>query len=252
MVGTLGDFMRQHGMPFHSPTYPSGPYRFINREYFFIWYQTDPAEIRAHLPAPLEPDGSNTVVFEVIRMPDSTGFGDYTESGIVIPAIYKGEKVQFTSQMYLDCEPPISGGREIWGFPKKLGYPTLHVEKETLVGRLKWGEDLVALATMGYKHHDLTENGARLGEIEKMMMKPQVNYKMIPDVNGSPKIEQLVAYNLQDIHIKGAWSGPARLHLVPHVQASMADLPVHKIERAMHVLLDCTLPYGKVLHDYRQ
>jgi acetoacetate decarboxylase len=26
-------------------------------------------------------------------MPDSSGFGDYTESGIVIPAIYKGEKV---------------------------------------------------------------------------------------------------------------------------------------------------------------
>ena len=32
------------------------------------------------------PDGSNTVLYEFIRMPDSTGFGDYTESGIVIPA----------------------------------------------------------------------------------------------------------------------------------------------------------------------
>jgi len=129
------------------------------------------------LPPPLEPDGSNTVVFEVIRMPDSSGFGDYTESGIVIPAMYRGERVLFTSQMYLDCEPPISGGREIWGFPKKLGYPTLHVEKETLVGRLKWGEDLVALATMGYKHHDLTDQGRKTEEILKMMGKTQVNYK---------------------------------------------------------------------------
>lgn len=243
--------MRHRGMPFHSPAYPEGPYRFINREYFFIWYKTDPEIIRLHLPAPLEPDGSDTVVFEVIRMPDSSGFGDYTESGIVIPAIYKGEKVQFTSQMYLDCEPPISGGREIWGFPKKLAYPTLHVEKETLVGRLKWGEDLVALATMGYKHHDLTDQGQKTDEILKMMGKTQVNYKWIPDVNGEAKIEQLVAYNLQDIHVKGAWMGPARLHLVPHVQAPFADLPVKKIEKAMHVLVDCTLPYGKVLHDYK-
>ena len=243
--------MKHSGMPFHSPAYPEGPYRFINREYFFIWYKTDPEMIRQHLPAPLEPDGSDTVVFEVIRMPDSSGFGDYTESGIVIPAIYKGEKVQFTSQMYLDCEPPISGGREIWGFPKKLGYPTLHVEKETLVGRLKWGEDLVALATMGYKHQDLTDQGRKTDEILKMMGKTQVNYKWIPDVNQEAKIEQLVAYNLQDIHVKGAWMGPARLHLVPHVQAPLADLPVKKIEKAMHVVVDCTLPFGKVLHDYK-
>jgi len=37
-------------------------------------------------------------------MPDSSGFGSYTESGIVIPAKYKGENVNFISQMYLDTE----------------------------------------------------------------------------------------------------------------------------------------------------
>ncbi|WP_371875872.1 acetoacetate decarboxylase family protein [Caballeronia grimmiae] len=33
-------------------------------------------------------------------------------------------------------------------------------------------------------------------------------------------------YNLSDIQVKGAWSGPARLVLVPHVNAPVADLPV--------------------------
>jgi len=109
----------------------------------------------------------------------------------------------------------------------------------------------VALATMGYKHQDLTDQGRKTDEILKMMGKTQVNYKWIPDVNQEAKIEQLVAYNLQDIHVKGAWMGPARLHLVPHVQAPLADLPVKKIEKAMHVVVDCTLPFGKVLHDYK-
>jgi len=100
-------------MPIASPSYPRGPYRFVNREYFIVTYESDPDAIRAALPEPLEPDGSNTVLYEFIRMPDSSGFGDYTESGIVIPAKFGDEHVNFTAQMYLDCDPPIAGGREI-------------------------------------------------------------------------------------------------------------------------------------------
>jgi acetoacetate decarboxylase len=36
------------------------------------------------VPEPLEVTG-DTVAYEFIRMPDSTGFGDYTETGQVIP-----------------------------------------------------------------------------------------------------------------------------------------------------------------------
>lgn len=42
-------------MPAAGPSYPAGPYRFINREYMVITYETDPEVIRAQLPEPLEP-----------------------------------------------------------------------------------------------------------------------------------------------------------------------------------------------------
>jgi acetoacetate decarboxylase len=38
--------------------------------------------------------------------------------------------------MYLNDHPPIAGGRELWGFPKKLAQPKLAVEIDTLVGTL--------------------------------------------------------------------------------------------------------------------
>ena len=41
--------------------------------------------------------------------------------------------------MFLDDEGPISGGRELWGFPKKLAKPTLRTEVDTLVGTLDYG-----------------------------------------------------------------------------------------------------------------
>jgi acetoacetate decarboxylase len=101
------EILTSSSMPIASPSYPKGPYRFIDREFMIITYKSDPDAIRDALPEPLEPDGSNTVLYEFIKMPDSAGFGDYTESGVVIPAFYKNEPVNFTAQMYLDDEPPI-------------------------------------------------------------------------------------------------------------------------------------------------
>jgi len=106
-------------MPLSSPAFPPGPYRFVDREYFIIQYRTDPDALRRVVPEPLEVT-EPVVNYEFIRMPDSTGFGDYTESGQVVPVSYKGQLGGFTHQMFLNDHPPIAGGRELWGFPKKL------------------------------------------------------------------------------------------------------------------------------------
>jgi acetoacetate decarboxylase len=252
----LADILALPSMPAASPSYPRGPYRFIDREYLIITYESDPEAIRAALPEPLQPDGSNTVLYEFIRMPDSAGFGDYTESGVVIPARLAGEHVNFTAQMYLDDEPPIAGGREIWGFPKKHAQPSLAIAHDTLTGTLAYAGIQVAVGTMGYKHQHLLydvdgQKACSSDSITRKMGRTQVNLKVIPDVDGTPAIAQLVGYNLTDIQVKGAWSGPARLHLVPHVNAPVADLPVRRCLGGLHFVADLTLPFGRVLHDYR-
>ncbi len=119
------DVLKLPSMPMAGPSYPAGPYRFVNREFLVITYETDPELIRAGLPEPLEPIEQPFVHYEWIKMPDSSGFGSYTESGLVIPARLNGEDVNFVSQMYLDDDPPIVAGREIWGFPKKYAHPKL-------------------------------------------------------------------------------------------------------------------------------
>jgi len=52
--------------------------------------------------------------------------------------------------------------------------------------------------------------------------------------------------------VKGSWIGPGRLHLVPHVNAPVADLPVKKLTIAHHFVADLTLPYGCVIYDYNR
>ncbi|WP_310618847.1 acetoacetate decarboxylase [Flexibacterium corallicola] len=251
----IREILSASSMPVASPAYPKGPYRFIDREYLTIIYESEPEAIRQALPEPLEPDGSNTVLFEVIRMPDSAGFGSYLESGIVIPAKFGSDPVNFTAQMYLNDAPPTFGGREIWGFPKKIGEPELTINGATLMGRLSFDDAPIAIATMGYKYQHLlydVDHGTKChpDALMKKISKTQVNLKLIPDVDGTMAIAQLVAYEVCDVTIKGGWSGPAALQLFQHTNAPLTDLPVIKVQGGLHFICDLTLPFGRVLYDY--
>ena len=231
-------------MPIDSPAYPPGPYRFVDREYLIITYRTEPDALRAVVPEPLEL-GDPIVKYEFIRMPDSTGFGDYTESGQVIPVTFEGVAGGYVHSMYLNDDAPIAGGREIWGFPKKLADPALKVVKDTLVGTLDYGGIRVANGTMGYKHQAL-DNGAVL----KSLLAPNYLLKLIPHVDCTPRICELVRYFITDVTVKGAWSGPAGLELFDHALAPVAELPVLQVLSATHILADLTLGLGEVIHDY--
>src|ERR1700739_2413197 len=129
---------RAFAMPLTSPAFPRGPYRLVEREFLIVTYQTDPEALAEVIPAPLEMTDP-IVKFEFIRMPDSTGFGSYTESGQVIPVKFRGEHGGYVHAMYLDDGSPIAGGRELWGFPKKLASPELRIEKDTIGGVLRYG-----------------------------------------------------------------------------------------------------------------
>ncbi len=231
-------------MPLTNPSYPRGPYRFVNREYMIISYRTDPDALRAVVPAPLE-FTDPIVKYEFIRMPDSTGFGNYTESGQVIPVTFKGVAGSYVHSMYLNDDAPIAGGREIWGFPKKLAEPKLRSEKDTLVGTLDYGSIRVANGTMGYKHRALD-----LGKVAASLAAPGFLLKIIPHVDCTPRICELVRYCLTDIAVKGAWEGPAGLELFDHALAPVAELPVLQVLSATHILADLTLGLGEVVHDY--
>jgi acetoacetate decarboxylase len=235
---------RAFAMPLTSPAYPIGPYRFINREFLVITYRTDPAKLRELVPEPLQVD-EPLVKFEFIRMPDSTGFGDYTESGQIIPVSLNGRKGGYSHCMFLDDHPPIAGGRELWGFPKKLAKPTLRAEIDTLVGTLDYGPVRIATGTMGYKH-----KAADLAAVKASLLAPNFLLKIMPHVDGTPRICELVEYYLEDVDLKGAWTGPAALELTSHALAPLAELPVLEIVSGMHIVADLTLGLGKVAHDY--
>ena len=103
---------RAFAMLLTSPAFPRGPYRFCQREYLIIEYRTHFEKLKALVPEPLEVHEA-IVKYEFIRMPDSTGFGDYTETGQVIPVSFRGRRGGYSHCMFLNDDPPIAGGREL-------------------------------------------------------------------------------------------------------------------------------------------
>lgn len=225
-------------------SYPAAPYHFKNREFLIITYRTDPDLLAAIIPSPLKLIDP-IVKFEFIRMPDSSGFGDYTESGQVVPVSYHGEKGGFTISMFLDDQSPIAAGREIWGFPKKLAKPKLFVDTDTLVGFLDYGAVRIATATMGYKHEEISH-----ALVLQALKEPIFLLKNIPGVDGKPLVNQLTRTYLTNLEVKGAWKGPGALELHPHALAPIATLPVLEVISATHFICDLTLPLGEVIEDY--
>src|SRR6202043_1992430 len=103
----------------------------------------------------------------------------------------------------------------------------------------------VATGSMGYKH-----KSADLKAVAASLAAPNFLLKIIPHVDGTHRICELVRYYLEDVTLKGAWTGPSALGLYPHALANVASLPVLEVISGVHLVADLTLGLGSVVHDY--
>ncbi|HTQ45861.1 MAG TPA: acetoacetate decarboxylase [Polyangiaceae bacterium] len=234
------------GMPIAHPAYVAKLHpHFFNREFVTITYRTDPAALAKVVPAPLKPARDPLVNYEFIRMPDATGLGDYHESGQVIPVTFDGQPATYTHAMYVDDFAAIAQGRELMGYPKVLASPRVEVRRDCLVCTLDYYGVRVATATMTYKRRQVDDAIAR-----RALETTGYLLKLIPDVDGSPRICELVKFRAGDVVVHGAWTGEATLELHPHVQAPVASLPVLEVVSATHVIADLSLGDAKIAYDY--
>jgi acetoacetate decarboxylase len=98
---------------------------------------------------------------------------------------------------------------------------------------------------MGYKHRVLDPE-----PLIRALARPAFMIKIIPHVDCTPRICELVRYYLEDVTVKGAWSGPAAIQLFEHALCDVARLPVREVVGASHYVTDLTLGLGEVAYDY--
>ena len=229
---------------------PNVPHRFNNRGYLYIVYRTDRKALEKVVPEPLELLNDSLVRFEVMYMQDATGFGCYTEAGQAIPVSYNGLVGDYLHMMYLDNFEAIVGGREVSAYPKKIGYPSLYIDNNTIVGTLAYGRDKkfrIANATMTYKYEKLSDT-----EAIKQLTAPTYMLKLYPNYDRTLRIAEMTVSQIKeaDVDIMEAWTGDARLQLFDHVNCPLNDLPVREIVSCSYIVANVTLTQPKPIYDY--
>ena len=163
------------------------------------------------------------------------------ESGQVIPVSFQGARGLTTACFSTTIRPSRAAASS--GLSKKLAQPPSR--RKSIPGwQAHYGRCRLPLARwVQHKQADLAAVSASLAA-------PNFLLKIIPHVDGTARICELVEYHLEDVDLKGAWTGPAQLVLASHPLAPLAELPVLEIVSGVHIVADLTLGLGKVVHDY--
>jgi acetoacetate decarboxylase len=247
---TTEQILNTVSIPHASPSYTKGPAKLTDREIAFIKYKTDPELLRAQLPKELIANAEGEVLYEVVSTHGS-GLGSYSRASQYIPCTLAatGEQLNFYVQAYCNNSSPITAGREVLGQPMNFAMPSLTTERDTVVAQLKtWNnQHTVAFGTIAYKHSRMSES-----EAAAMLSKPSVTLKIIPAAEGTGQdIAQLVKVKHSQVKVRSAWKGNARLELLSHVNAPLADLPVRSVQEGITIDVESMwLDGGEVIVDY--
>lgn len=107
---------------------------FYDAEMVTLVWETTPEAIEKLLPPPLKPAQKPVVLAFVANYPSTNFSLPYQESALLVRASFEGQEGFYCLSMPVTNDMAMAGGREIWGYPKKLANIALQREGDTVEG----------------------------------------------------------------------------------------------------------------------
>jgi acetoacetate decarboxylase len=229
-----------YSMPPDAPAFQAPPYHYRNAQAISIKFETDPESALDVLPAPLELIEPASASLSFYWYPFTT-FGPYHEAILRLYARHEGKPLTYVAQIFVDTEPPMLAGREVWGYPKKLARIGFDRDKDMVVGWLERPKG-VRLATAIMRPEQpagpLASNG------------PTTGLRIIPSARpgeNRPALAELVAADTQHT-IREAWEGPGSISFPDYSALDPVNrFPIKRIIKAVYMEYDILLPAGRVI-----
>jgi acetoacetate decarboxylase len=235
--------------PWDAPLVPPFPIRFRDTDILSVCYRTDPAAIDRLLPSPLSRTG-DTVMIHIYRMGDVQHLGIANECNVMVGARLDTESYTveggYSPWLLLDTDGGLAHGREVHGQPKKLARVNLELRGDLLVATVERNGIEVLTATLPYK----VRNSSYDQMLRHFNFAENINFKVIPNIDGTPAIRQLTARHLEDVEIFECWTGPCSVEIRPNALAPLFRLPVLEVLEGYFWRTEFTLVGGRVVHDY--
>ena len=202
--------------------------RFVSSEMLRVEFLSDPDVVAHVLPPPLEPADEPRVSAMIGRW-RSNCVGDYCGGAIYVAARHEGVEGDYVLAMYMDADPAIIFGRDLFGEPKKQAASQLYRAGDRFHAWVdRGGTRLVEL------HADLPRDlGPSTGEGVNF------NFKARPAVDGRG-LEEDAILTLATFRttVYAAREGSGAVVLGSTVHDPLDELPVQSVVHASFVECD--------------
>ena len=240
--------MKVEDFPYTNPVvshlYGKPPLAWRDVRFQCVVYETDIENIRRVIPEPLEPR-TNKVITWVSEFVLGTTQGVFGEAALYVQVKFDGVEGDYEPFLYVASHLPLTGGREIWGYQKKMAEISLHDEYEAVRGQVnRLNHQIIKAVVVPEFPATLEEMGWSTGGLFSLKYIP-------PAEEGEPPLKQLV---LTPIHLtvqegkffKGRGS-------VVYERSEIDPTYILEPKRIIcgfYGIGDCDLPLGKIVHRY--
>jgi acetoacetate decarboxylase len=121
--------------PVVSPLYGKPPLVWKDMYVQLVVYETDIENIRRVIPDPLEPR-TNKVITWISKFELGTTQGAFSEMAIYVQVKYGNYEGDYEPFLYVNTPLPLTAGREIWGYQKKMAEIGIAFDQEATVGKV--------------------------------------------------------------------------------------------------------------------
>lgn len=227
---------------------------FTGAEVLAAVFRTDPSVLAQILPRPLRPPNNPLALAFVAHYP-RTSFGTvYNEAALFVQAEYRGRSGMYCLSMPVDDDMAMAGGREAFGYPKKMAESiSLETVGARVIGRaVRKGTEILRIeaepkTAEGFEKLAMTgvpdPNGARSFEVTAYMFK----HFTAPSMRGFDYLPRLVAEPIVLRPRPDVRFGDGTVTLTSSPFDPLGEVPVVEMVTCAYGLHDNTMLPGKVV-----
>lgn len=217
------------------------PFPYKGSEFIRIVFITSQDVLNRIVPSPLNVNPQGLIVLDVGLQKMESGLS-YHEMTISIPVEYNGKAGYYTALLYLDDVYAITGGREIWGFPKYSAELTFKKDIDRVSVQIS--KNNILLVEANVKLGNTTENY----KDEDPLLFVQ---KFVPSAEkGAVDVKKIISVYLSNCTFHKYQVAEAELVINNLPDGGIGVIPVLKVLSASYFIYDYVLGFGKVEYDY--
>ena len=231
--------------PVISYYYGKPPLVWKDMDISLIVFETEMENIRKVTPEPMIPR-TNKVFVWTSKFDLGTTQGGFSETAVYVQVTHNGIEGDYEPFLYVNSPLPLTAGREIWGYQKKLADIQLIPDQEAIRGETtRLGHQIV-------KGLVVPERPATMDEIP-WSSGGVFSLKYIPSaVEGGDPIRQLILTPGEfTAHDGKFFGGRASIRFEESALDPTYILKPNKIIGGFYGKGDLYLPLGKIVHEYK-